>query len=955
MPTKSDNHKEADEIAPINATTAHIRGERSSPTVAATDTLTSGVVDKATVDDDVNSNFASRGQQSAAGNVAAKSSMSTAHQHLPNNALTPAADNITTESRIEEFIAQLETDKSSDQIVTVVEELKAILKDVATSKKHVGEPSGKIGGSSSARAGFDFAPVAAARKSPIYASSTAPARLELIDDIDGPPPPTGMTDATMGAAKNAAKPPSRVELIKDDVGPPTAMLAESFDASDDDYNKKIAAFSKGAAAGAGGTGKEVKGAEIIHDWSGPALPSSMSTESSFEDWHRTVESLNELSSPEPFNSALFESNKVSATDNHIESINELSPPEPFKYAVFEDEDSRAKKNQAVANFSEEDSIIFPTREDIEDEVEFKTPANVHFNSGHAYADEEGGALEDDITPANDTHQMNANVSPVNQGLPEVEAYLVEERDEEVFIATHLEPTLPWWKERRTKILLLMVFAVVAALAIALGVSFSRESIVTEVLSVLSTTSSPSVSLAPSSSPSACVNIISSQVEMIDLLVVGPTVPKIALDGSNMIIVVRELRSSATYTIFYSLTKEGWIVKNTFQEDYYYSDYSVAISGSTAIVGQPRADGEVGAVSVYEQNKFGDWEKADNPFLYDDDDPYFCLHGLFSEIDGDLLAVGASGLYLFRRDGKKWAEIDMLDAMECSIAGDTVAIFDTDSNYNPVLQLYKYDKDRDEVVPQDPIPIPSGRWGDTMSLSHYHLVYNVGRDVFVYKRQETNETYTFLQQLNVSAAEPYQLAIDKDVLVVGGENHTHIFSEQNGYWEETITLDKAYPYFSLSGRNLLAIAEHEVYSFNIERCTQAMPTQMPTLSMAPTICYPVEIAIVYDGAPDETSWEVQRIGADGSGNVLKSYEEVDGDATSYTESLCLQEGEYEFTIYDSISYDLTGDGISLPGHYNVTSNGALIALGGEFERNDSTRFSLPFVPASSSVPSVVPST
>jgi len=56
--------------------------------------------------------------------------------------------------------------------------------------------------------------------------------------------------------------------------------------------------------------------------------------------------------------------------------------------------------------------------------------------------------------------------------------------------------------------------------------------------------------------------------------------------------------------------------------------------------------------------------------------------------------------------------------------------------------------------------------------------------------------------------------------------------------------------------------------------------------------------------------------------------------------CLPKGEYEFTIYDS-----AGDGIILPGHYNVTTlNGALIAQGGEFEWEEATRFSLPFVPS-----------
>ena len=61
-------------------------------------------------------------------------------------------------------------------------------------------------------------------------------------------------------------------------------------------------------------------------------------------------------------------------------------------------------------------------------------------------------------------------------------------------------------------------------------------------------------------------------------------------------------------------------------------------------------------------------------------------------------------------------------------------------------------------------------------------------------------------------------------------------------------------------------------------------------------------------------------------------------------VCLQEGEYKFTIKDS-----DGDGI-IPGHYNITSYGELIAQGGDFGRIETIGFSIPWTPAPSASPS-----
>lgn len=98
------------------------------------------------------------------------------------------------------------------------------------------------------------------------------------------------------------------------------------------------------------------------------------------------------------------------------------------------------------------------------------------------------------------------------------AFLVEEgsRDGDLVIDAIAEPVLPWYKQKQKRRILALVLLVFAALAIALGISLSNEIMVTNnvfppTLSPtvsakpsVQSTGSPSSSLEPSSSPSACV-------------------------------------------------------------------------------------------------------------------------------------------------------------------------------------------------------------------------------------------------------------------------------------------------------------------------------------------------------------------------------------------------------------------------------------------------------------------
>ena len=185
-------------------------------------------------------------------------------------------------------------------------------------------------------------------------------------------------------------------------------------------------------------------------------------------------------------------------------------------------------NEGLSSESlDEDSIYEPPMDVIEGSVEIRGITNTN---GRGDANRRGW---DDIElrPARDIESQTrfdnddtlgsvnnaivdteANVEPtfnnqvLTQGLPEVEAYLVDDGDGEVYDATPLEPTLPWWKQRRTKILLGVVIVLVGALTVALGVSLSNnpEPVLTFVTPTPTISIATSLSIAPSTSPSSAL-------------------------------------------------------------------------------------------------------------------------------------------------------------------------------------------------------------------------------------------------------------------------------------------------------------------------------------------------------------------------------------------------------------------------------------------------------------------
>jgi len=784
-------------------------------------------------------------------------------------------------------------------------------------------------------------------------------KLEQLYDNNGPAAPAAMLEEEMivSAAEQRAKERQtrgRLEQIHDEDGPapPAAMLTDTITASSAEKHAKK---------------RQPRGTlEQILDEDGPSPPAAMMAGAipSLESYKKKPEQM-----APPTSHAMF----VSALGDHSDEKKAAASTSPDQATAA---GVSLGSGGVVTN---RDTLCIPTRE-IEGEAEpvlTRPRPKMNNNSEPAAAQTRtvGNEVGTNPRPTLEPHHQSTQLIP--------EAFLVEERDEEVFIAT---PTLPWWKQKKTRLLLFAVFVIVVPLAISLGIILSRDNEQPTLEPTPYPTSPPSVSLVPSSSPSTCSYTISENMQPIDFQLDKPYEPKVAVDGNNMVVVVDDERSTTTYVIFYSLAEgDGkWVIKNAFRMGAYSTGWnSVALAGKTALVGLANDS----ILSVYDLNEFGFWEPVETPFVGAKDRYFF---GWTVGVDEDLICVGAAySVHIYRREGAQWTLIEKVDVgytgNECAIAGDIIAIYDEsdESPYVGYVKVFKYDRDIDGIVPlQDPILAD----GDgTLTLSRDHLVFTDNSGTFIYKQQGSNETFSLIQRLDPTywrhvgggySQAGRQIALDNDLLAFWGESdYIEIFSEKNGTWEQTLIVEQPYKnstralgYYHISGRNLMATWGNDVYAFKIEDCAPT-PTQVPSVSVQPTVCYPLEVAIVYDMTPHQTSWDLRKIGERGDDEILFGYSGHDDQKVTLTpriDQMCLQEGVYEFTIYDTYDNGRTGGvvGFAQRAYYNLTSEGHLIVHGGDFESfRESKRFQLPITspaptssqaPSSSFVPSGSPS-
>ncbi|MEL6969138.1 MAG: M43 family zinc metalloprotease [Bacteroidota bacterium] len=100
---------------------------------------------------------------------------------------------------------------------------------------------------------------------------------------------------------------------------------------------------------------------------------------------------------------------------------------------------------------------------------------------------------------------------------------------------------------------------------------------------------------------------------------------------------------------------------------------------------------------------------------------------------------------------------------------------------------------------------------------------------------------------------------------------------------------------------------------------------------PQTCTDVVVSILTDNYPGETTWQI----TDAGGAVVASGGPYGSTGTLFTSNECLDDGCYDFTIFDSY-----GDGICCAygnGSYSVTVDGQTVTSGGAFASSETTNF------------------
>ena len=326
---------------------------------------------------------------------------------------------------------------------------------------------------------------------------------------------------------------TQIETI-DDEDPPAPFDPSEFEEDEEDITNKI---------------------ETVDDDAAPAPFDPSAFEVDDEDMTNNIETVDDDAAPAPFDPSAYEVDDEDKTNN-VKTVDDGSPPAPFGPSEFEvDEGVREGGNNSVQIPSERDPIPIPQRGDIEvgrdqsltrsvcssragmllanindsrhlysgesptnpvernahslgvdarsvDVISLRTyaPSGTSADvllrtdaptSRYAVGDDAGSAAED--SRGTDAAAFRPALERDSTFRVPV-AWPVPSSDEgEVIIAT---PTLPWWKQRRIQLLLIIL----AALSIALGVTLTRPP-GDDFSAALSLSITPSSSITPSTSPS----------------------------------------------------------------------------------------------------------------------------------------------------------------------------------------------------------------------------------------------------------------------------------------------------------------------------------------------------------------------------------------------------------------------------------------------------------------------
>jgi hypothetical protein len=548
-------------------------------------------------------------------------------------------------------------------------------------------------------------------------------------------------------------------------------------------------------------------------------------------------------------------------------LTRLSPINPSQFEQFyaaKTEDKNDNRRPC------DESTLHPTREDIEDGAllqteqrgfrirsqELQTGRTIPVAGGvQNYVASMPSPIEGAIMVGNRERQFSEaneenNVDNNMHSVPE--AYLVD--DETVIIATK---PIPWWRQRRTKVLFgFVLLLVVTVFAVTLKITLSPERTITQLIAItasptisavpsLQPTLVPSSSQMPSSSPSACFyRVINSTVQIqLDLMSSNQTNVKAAIDGHNLVVVWQEFFGGLTevgnfYIAFYLLSDDdkwissGYLIEENVRFDRgLCNDFDVDISGKTAVIGLPAID----MVYVFKQNNAGLWLQVSSPQPTDQVSSLTAF-GVFVYICDGILAVSdthvttycamPSATYFFEQQGDVWKQIgaeENYDYLVCEFDCSYVL----DGLHGPIFAILASNGTQYPRCPKSSVFATKEEEG-----------------LMTFQWDHSKNTSTFTGRLNSSHYGDgfgQTFAMGDGLFVVGSSFSTYIFAQENdNHWEEVVTLAESYDSYALSGRTLVAVKDNAVHLMNIADCTPELTT--PAQSSLNTTCYEVDISI-----------------------------------------------------------------------------------------------------------------
>ena len=538
----------------------------------------------------------------------------------------------------------------------------------------------------------------------------------------------------------------------------------------------------------------------------------------------------------------------------IEDADGPDPPVSFEQSITAKVNQNDQDRSSIFDCGDE-SISYPSRNDIEEGA----LQNVHrerYNEETMHAI--GSATRNHtalrslpIEEAVNLAEVERHVVDAQESLPNItEAYLVD--DGSVVIA---KPKVPWWKQRRTKVLLgLVLILIVTVLATSLKFALAPERTLAP---SLQPSSAPSFSQMPSLAPSKCSEKVITNmrqidlIRQIDLLLSDRSDMKIAIDGDNL--VIAWIKSRSLYIAFYSRSSgsNDWVSTGySIEPNIYVSrildvDVDAVLSGNKALVGVA----SMNTVYAFVLSNTGLWVEVPfpPPSLIDPDlgfgkTVYICEDLVAVSDTSDLVVVSDDGshnrgepeIHFFKDSGGQWVEIGIIESG-----------FDDNSMSELLAEHAMQDKYPTCLSTNSSSPYEAS---STKGLSDSRVdIYQIDQNTTIPKHIQTLSSSVYGEGFGNWN---YGKAMNEDLLVVGSAEHTHIFAREDGtdYWEEVLRLDLSYVSYELSGRTLIAVdGNSQVYSMIIADCTPEMSTQVIPSKNSEN-CSEMEVSISFELDP-----------------------------------------------------------------------------------------------------------